>query len=275
MNSKPILAIFAGLSLLLPVMSFNAFAAFEPILKAPSVNNLIEPNQGYTPGAGLTATSIELDMIEQCTNSLQCDAIVYTGTTVVFTGMLTDDSGVPLPEMEVTIMGLLPTPELVVLTSATTDFDGIFTAEWMAKHHQVEPAFTDVTRKFLKENLEVLATYAGDERFAQSKSGKLSMTVEANTVHSFMNSDKNLYDEGDTVLIFIAFIDSNDEFIDPDNISVTWNNEPIELEKKKVGSYTITIENLAKRHQQVVLVPEKEGFNATTSFLTLIVDGLR
>ena len=89
------------------------------------------------------------------------------------------------------------------------------------------------------------------------------------------NSDKTLYNEGDTVTIFIAFIDSADNFIDPDSVFATLNNQRVELEKKKEGSYTLTITEVARKHQQLIVVPDTEGFNASTAYLTIIVGGLR
>ena len=255
MNSRHILAIFAGLSLILPLASFDAFAAFEADRRAP--------------------TMVSLDKIEQCINTMQCNAVVFTGETIKFTGMLTDQEGNPLPDKEVRITALVPTPELVVLTTGMTDLDGMFTAEWTAKLSKQESAFTDVTKEFQSEGLEVFAEFAGDKDFAFSKSSKLSMTVTVNSINTMVNSEKTLYSAGDTVLIFVAFIDSNDNFTDPDSISAMWNNQPIELEKKKEGSYTFTIENLEKKHQQIVIVPYKEGFNVSTAYLTIIVNGLR
>ncbi|MEM2759783.1 MAG: hypothetical protein QXU32_05855 [Nitrososphaerales archaeon] len=277
MHGKSVLAVFAGLLLFLPIVSIDALAVLEPSLRvsADSTTILVEPNQGYTPGAGKTPTIITLDQIEQCLNTMQCNAKVFTGDVIRFTGVLTDENDRPLPDREVRIIALIPTPELVVLTTATTDLDGSFTAEWVAKLSKQTSAFQDVTRQFQTESLEVFAEFLGDANLAPAKSSRLAMTVTVNTISTMVNSDKTLYREGDTVIIFVAFIDSNDNFIDPDEIRATWNNQPIQLEKKKEGSYTFTIENLQKRHQQVIVVPHKEGLNASTAYLTIIVAGLR
>jgi len=256
MNSKAIVAIFAGLSLVLPIMSFDAFAGHEQFKRG-------------------MATSISLDQIEQCANTMQCNAKIFTGETVQFSGMLTDSDGNPLADKEVSITALLPAPALVVLATAMTDDEGMFATEWTAQLLKEITAFQDVTKQVRSESLEIFAAFAGDEEMEPSKSNKLSVTVTVNSINTSVNSDKTLYSEGDSVLIFVAFIDSNDEFIDPDSIRATWNNEPIELEQKKTGSYTFTIENLTKRHQQIIIVPHTEGFNASTAFLTIIVDGLR
>jgi len=255
MNSKHMLAILAGLTLILPITQFNAFAAFPEDKRDP--------------------TSISLDLIEQCLNTMQCNAQVFTGTTIKFSGVLTDEDGNPLPDMPVNIVALIPTPELVVLTTAATNTDGMFEAEWVAKLSTQKTAFQDVTKQFRTESLTVFAEFPGSEEMAPSKSNKLAMSVTVNSIHTIANSDKTLYNEGDTVTIFIAFIDSTDNFIDPDRIFATVNNEPVELEKKKEGSYTLTITEVAKKHQQLIVVPDTEGFNASTAYLTIIVSGLR
>ncbi len=256
MNIKYVLGILIGLSLVLP-LQFNAFAAFESDKRDP--------------------TAISLDLIEQCLNTMQCNAQLYTGTTIKFTGTLTDEDGNPLPDMPVNIIALVPTPELVTLTSTTTNIDGMFEAEWVAKLSKQESAFTDVTKQFLSESLTVFAEFPGSEDMAPSKSNKLAMSVTVNTLHTVVNSDKTLYNEGDTVTIFIAFLDSGDNFVDPENILATLNNVDVvkSLEKKKEGSYVFTISAIEKKHQQLIVVPHIEGFNASTAYLTIIVSGLR
>ncbi len=254
MNTKYVLGILTGLSLVLP-LQFNAFAVFEPDRRDP--------------------TAISLDLIEQCLNSMQCNAQVFTGTTIKFTGMLTDDDGDPLPDMPINIVSLIPTPEIMTLTSATTDIDGMFEAEWVAKLSKQETAFTDVTKQFLSESATIYAEFPGSEDQAPSKSNKITMSITVNTLHTIVNSDKTLYNEGDTVTIFIAFLDSSDNFTDPENILSTMNNVHVELDKKAEGSYVLIIPSVEKKHQQLIVVPETEGFNSTTAFLTIIVGGLR
>lgn len=255
MNTKHGLAILLGLSLILPAMQFNAFAAFQKDMRNP--------------------TAISLDFVDQCINSLTCSAQVYTGTTIKFTGMLTDEEGIGLQDLPVNIVALIPSPELVVLTTAITDFDGKFEAEWMAKLSTQKTAFQDVTKQFQTESLTIFAEFPGDEKMAPSKSNKITMSITVNSINTIANSDKTLYNENDTVTIFVSFFDSADQFIDPDSIYATINNQPVELEKKKEGSYTLTITQIAKKHQQLIVVPNKEGFNLSTAYLTIIVSGLR
>jgi hypothetical protein len=254
MNPRHV-AVLLGLSLILPASQFNAFGAFEKDLRNP--------------------TAISLDLIEQCINTMTCSAQVYTGTTIKFTGVLTDEEGNTLQDKPVNIVALIPSPELVVLTSTTTDFDGIFEAEWVAKLSTQKTAFQDVTKQFQTESVTVFAEFPGDDELAPSRSNKITMSVTVNTVHTVANSDKTLYNENDSVIIFVSFYDSADQFIDPDSVYATLNNQPVELEKKKEGSYTLTITEIAKKHQQLIVVPSKEGFNLSTAYLTIIVSGLR
>jgi hypothetical protein len=191
--------------------------------------------------------------------------------------MLTDEDGDPLPDMTVNIVALIPTPEIVVLAETTTDIDGLFEVEWVAKLSKQESAFTDVTKQFLSESVTILAQFPGSEDMAPSKSNKITMSVTVNTLHTIVNSDKTLYNEGDTATIFIAFLDSSDNFVDPESILGTLNNVDVvkSFEKKKDGSYVFTISAIEKKHQQLIIVPETEGFNSTTAYLTIIVSGLR
>ncbi len=256
MSAKQVLAILSGLALILPVMQFNAFAV-------------------YPQGPYRAPTMISLDFIDQCINSMTCNAQIFTGATIKFTGTLTDSNGNSLPDKSVNIVALVPSPELVVLTTATTDVDGKFSAEWVAKLSTQTTAMQDVTKKFRAESDTVFAEFPGDDKMAPSKSNKIVMSVTVNTVHTTVNSDKTLYNANDTVTIFVAFVDSADKFIDPDGIYVTLNNNIVQLEKKKEGSYTYTITNIAKHHQQLVVVPRKEGWNTNAAYLTIIVSGLR
>ncbi len=256
MNAKHMLAILSGLALILPMMQQNTMAALPP---ADTRN--------------MSATS--LDLIEECLNTMTCNAKVYTGNTVKFTGTLTDDSGNPIPDAPVNILALVPKPAIVLLTNSTTNIDGVFEAEWTVKLSSQETAFQDVTRQFRTESVTAYAEFPGNDGYKPSRSNKLTMSVTVNTIHPIVNSDKTTYNEGDNVSIFIAFVDSADNFIDPESIFATVNNKDVELEKKKTGSYTLTLPNIPKQHTQLLIVPIQPGYNTDTAYLTIIVGGLR
>lgn len=242
---------------------------------ATKQTSAIEPNQGLDLSRGkLTPTSIALEM-SGCTNTMTCNAEWFVGDSVEFMGTLTNADGEPIEGAPITVYKLIPKPELVPLASGVTGIDGEFTLTWTAEFTPVEKASTDVTRKFLSETVSVFAQFAGDDTYAPSRSGKSTAVIKVNELKTFVNSDKNLYRQGDSVLVFLAFIDSHDNFVDPDSLRVVLNEKEVQAEKKKTGSYTLSIPALPKEHTQLLVIPKKEGYNINNGFLTIIVDGLK
>jgi hypothetical protein len=219
-------------------------------------------------------TILEFEMTG-CKNSLTCGAELLVGDEVQFTGVLTNANGDPLSEMPVTIYKFVPKPELIPIASGVTGIDGDFELSWIAEFTPIERAPTDVTRKFQTETVTIFAQFDGNEQYASSRSGKNTATIKVNEIKTFVNSDKNLYRQGDQALIFLAFIDSHDEFVDPDSLRVVLNDREVEVEQKQVGSYTLTLPSLPKEHTQLFVLPRKEGYNLNNGFLTIIVDGLK
>jgi len=209
-----------------------------------------------------------------CTNTMTCNATLLVGDEVTFSGVLTTDEGEPISGAEINIIKFIPKPELVVVASGVTGIDGDFQLSWTAEFTEKERAPDDVTRKMLTENVAIYADFAGDDQYASSRSAKNTAFIKANEITALVNSDKNLYRQGEPALVFIAFIDSNDNFVDPDELRVVLNDQEVEVEQKKTGSYTLTIPNLPKEHTQLFVLPKKAGYNIDNGFLTIIVDGL-
>ncbi len=218
-------------------------------------------------------TVLTLDM-NGCTNTLTCDANWLVGDQVTFKGVLTAEDGTAVPNAPINIIKFIPKPQLVVIASGVTGIDGDFQLTWTADITSVEKSMQDVTRKKLSENVAIYADFPGNDQFAPSRSAKNTAIIQANELKTLVNSDKNLYKQGDSALVFIAFIDSNDKFVDPDSIRVVVNDHEVQAEKKKTGSYTLTLPNLPKEHTQLLIQPKKEGYNLKTGFLTIIVEGL-
>lgn len=219
-------------------------------------------------------TVLSLEM-SGCTNSLTCNANLLVGEEVTFNGVLTTGEGEPVPGAEVNIIKFIPKPELVTIASGVTGIDGDFQLSWTARLTETEKAPQDVTRKMLSETVAIYADFAGNDQFAASRSAKNTANIQANEINTFVNSDKNLYRQGEPALVFLAFIDSNDNFVDPDSLRVVLNDQEVQVEKKKTGSYTLTIPSLPKEHIQLFVIPKKEGYNLENGFLTIIVDGLK
>ena len=213
--------------------------------------------------------------ISGCTNTKTCNAELFIGDTIEFMGTLTNSTSKPVAGAAITVYKLIPKPELVPLASGVTGIDGGFTLTWIAKFTPAEKASTDVTRKFLTETVSVFAQFDGDKNYAPSRSGMNTAIIKANELMTFVNSDKNLYRQGDSALVFLAFVDSHDNFVDPDSLRVVLNDKVVQAEKKKDGSYTLSIPALPKEHTQLLVIPKKEGYNINNGFLTIIVDGLK
>jgi len=219
-------------------------------------------------------TMLSLEM-SGCTNAMTCNATILVGDKVTFNGVLTTGEGEPVSGAEINIIKFIPKPELIVIASGVTGIDGDFQLSWTAKFTETEKAPQDVTRKMLSENVAIYADFAGNDQFAASRSAKNTAVVQANQIDTIVNSDKNLYKQGEPAIVFLAFIDSKDKFVDPDSLRVVLNDQEVKVEKKKTGSYTLTIPTLPKEHTQLFVVPKKTGYNIDNGFLTIIVDGLK
>ncbi|MFQ5970576.1 MAG: hypothetical protein ACE5J2_08810, partial [Nitrososphaerales archaeon] len=197
------------------------------------------------------------------------------GDEVTFNGVLTTEEGESIPEADINIIKFTPKPEQVVIASGVTGIDGDFELSWTAQLTETEKAPQDVTGKMLSETVVIYADFAGNDQFSASRSGKNTAVIQANEINTSVNSDKNLYTQGQSALVFLAFIDNKDNFVDPDSLRVVLNDQEVEVEKKKAGSYTLTIPSLPKEHMQLFVIPKKAGYNLENGFLTLIVDGLK
>lgn len=224
--------------------------------------------------AAKQSTSIEFEM-SGCTNSMTCNAEVFVGDTVQFTGSLTTGGGEPINGASITIYKFTAQPALIPIATGVTGIDGMFDLTWTAEFTPMEKAPQDVTRKFLTETVTIFAQFDGDDQFAPTRSAKSTAVIQVNEITTFVNSDKNMYNQGDTAIVFLAFIDSHDNFVDPDSLRVVLNEKEVEVEQKKTGSYTLTIPALPKEHTQLLVIPKKEGHNVSNGFITIIVDGLK
>ncbi len=242
------------------------------------LSTAVLPDASYAQQKRKVSGQLETDLEFQmsgCTNSMTCNADFFVGDLVEFKGMLTSIIGDPITGAEITVYQFTPKPEMIPIASGVTGLDGDIELSWTTQFTPRERAPNDVTRKYQTEIVTIFAVFEGDDQYAPSRSSKNTASIKANELHTFINSDKNLYRQGDSALIFLAFVDSHDEFVDPDSLRVILNDNEVEVEKKKTGSYTFTISALPKEHTQLIVIPNKEGYNLNNGFLTIIVDGLK
>ncbi|MEM2760027.1 MAG: hypothetical protein QXU32_10695 [Nitrososphaerales archaeon] len=198
---------------------------------------------------------------------------VRPGDRVTLTGTVMTADEEPLSNIPVNIYLLTSDPQLIVAASGVTGLEGTYEIVWEVKLIPRDRPLDDVTQKIHTQIASLFAQFEGDDRFASSKTSKSTVTIEVNSIKTFVNSDKKVYREGDTAIIFIGFVDSDDEFVDPDSINANFNLSSIvgKLEKKKEGSYTFVTPPLERGHNQVTVVPKKEGYNIEAEAVTITV----
>lgn len=226
----------------------------------------------------LTVTQLTVDPLPECINTLQCNATFLAGDIVTFTGILTDNSGTFVPDAKINIYRLTAT-SVQLLASAVTEPDGTFKTTWKAQFLDEKAAGETFSQK-INELSTIFARFEGDNKYASSQSGKIMITVKLKDMITLAATDKKLYAAGDSALIFVNFIEMDDrasnrygDFIDPESIRVTYDNEPVQLSQKKIGSYTFITPPLTVGHHQLMINPTNEGYNNRVGFVTVQVSG--
>lgn len=226
--------------------------------------------------AGLVSYNVPAVAAKQKATSVAIDEFptkVRPGDQVTLTGMLTTADGEPINQVPVNIYLLTSEPQLILAATGVTGIEGTFEVVWDVQLIPFERAHMDVTKSFDTQVVSLFAQFDGDENFASSKTGKTTVTIEVNSLKTFVSTDKKIYRNGETAVVFLAFVDSDDEFVDPDSMNANFNLQPVadQLEKKKVGSYTYITPPLHEIYNQFSLVPTKEGFNIQTEVITITV----
>ncbi|GEM_PF-992265 len=222
-------------------------------------------------------TQITLDPFSECKNMMQCNAQLFSGQEITFAGTLTDDRGTGIANGSVSIY-LLTATELKPLVSTATNQDGTFEVNWVAKFFDKKPV-GETFKQQVTEGFTVFAQFEGDSKYTESRSGKLVFTVSTKSMFTFVATDKIVYKQDTAALISINFIDGElkedgltlNDFIDPDSIRASYDNIPVELSKKKTGSYVFMTPPLKLGHHQLFINAEKDGHNNRVGFVTVHV----
>ncbi len=233
----------------------------------------------YVIGSTKTLTLLSLDELPECINAVQCDATFLAGDSVTFTGLLLDADENFIRDAKVNIYRV-EGMEMHLLTSAVTERDGTFKATWNATFMGKKFA-GETFKKQIDELSTVFARFEGDDKYATSQSNKMVMTVKVMDVTTHVATDKKVYQEGESALIFINFIETGTSgekirygnFVSPDTIRAAFDQEAVELSEKKEGSYTFVTPPLTIGHHQLVINPAKEGYNTSAGFITVQVSG--
>ena len=226
--------------------------------------------------AALVSYNVPVMAAKQKATSVTIDEFptkVRPGDQVTLTGMLTTADGEPINQEPVNIYILTSDPQLIVVATGVTGLEGTFEVVWDVQLTPIYKALVDVTKSFDTQVASLFAQFEGNENFAASKTRKTTVTIEVNSIKTFVTTDKKVYKVGETAVVFIGFVDSDDVFVDPDSMNANFNLDPIAdiLERKKVGSFTFITPPLQKGHNQVSVVPDKEGYNTQTEVVTITV----
>jgi len=226
--------------------------------------------------AALVSYNVPVMAAKQKATSVTIDEFptkVRPGDQVTLTGMLTTADGEPINQEPVNIYILTSDPQLIVVATGVTGLEGTFEVVWDVQLTPIYKALVDVTKSFDTQVASLFAQFEGNEFYAASKTGKTTVTIEVNSIKTFVTTDKKVYKVGETAVVFIGFVDSDDVFVDPDSMNANFNLDPIAdiLERKKVGSFTFITPPLQKGHNQVSVVPDKEGYNTQTEVVTITV----
>ena len=113
----------------------------------------------------------------------------------------------------------------------------------------------------------------GGDRLPYTNVVKNTDAIDVGSIRAIINTDKQVYREGERAMLFIGFVDANDKFINPDSMDVGFNILPFDrtLEKKKLGSYTYMTPPLTSNDHHITLVLQKEGHNIQTETVNIIV----
>lgn len=239
---------------------------------------------------GKARTQLTLDSLPGCTNSkpvgsgrASCTADVFVGDDVTLSGKLMTADGEDMPHKSIKIYAQIPAPEAVLLVSAVTGSDGSYEVTWNVKLPDFKQTYQETVKKDLSQTLSIFAVFEGDEELGYTKSNIQGVSIKAKDLITTISADKTEYGAGERAVIFIGFVEGDiaegkvlqGDFVDPTIIKAIFDNTPVELEKKKEGSYVFITPNLTKQHHQLFIMPEKEGFNANAAYYTIVVEGLR
>ena len=180
--------------------------------------------------------------------------VLHIGEKIVFTGNMMTRKGDMLPNMPVSIYALTPTPEQKLVGSAVTGIDGSYSVTWVVEPYDIKPALQETSKSQGSQTMSIFATFEGNDTFNPSKSGdrnccgNVPVNVKSWDLIVQMESDKTLYEQGDTATVFVNFIQGDRfggqidyrDFVAPDVIKATYDGKVVELQKKE-GIYTLDL----------------------------------
>ena len=138
----------------------------------------------------LVPTSLVLDQLPECTNSVQCNATLLVGHIVTFTGALTDNQGEFISDAQVNIYRFTAT-SMQLLASTITELDGTFNTSWTTQFLDKNRAGETFDQQ-ISEVLILFAKFESDNRYATAQSDKMMVTIKIKDMITVAATDKLL-----------------------------------------------------------------------------------
>lgn len=125
---------------------------------------------------------------------------------------------------------------------------------------------------FIQRNYRIVDFVSNDASNASPSLKKAEKPITG-SITIFVNPDNPFYRDNERALIYMAFVDEHDNFLDPDNISVILNlfKTGQAPEKKKVGTYTFVTPPLGKGNNQITIVAQKDAYNIEPAYINITV----
>lgn len=228
---------------------------------------LLSSSLGFNAASAATSTSLSL-------NSLSGFPVTQ-GETLVFSGRLIKSTTLTgVANATVNIVHQISFDNSRVLVSASTDADGSYSIPWVVDVEKVAPQTggsfgTDPTQGREKRfQVNVFAQFDGDNEFARSTSNAQSFEVRLNQIKVFVER-KTMYFAFESITIKIRTTNVDGNLIDPDKLTVLFDNAPVTFVRDSIGIYSFTISSLSPGSHSLKVVAEKKGHVTDEQLVTI------
>ncbi|MFQ5970648.1 MAG: hypothetical protein ACE5J2_09180 [Nitrososphaerales archaeon] len=218
-------------------------------------------------GAAAANTQITLDSL--------ADFPITQGETLVFTGQLVRSSTLQgISGATVNIVHQITFDEQNILLTGQTDTDGFFSIPWTVDVEKVIPqtggsfGTEDTQGRENRFQVKVFAQFNGDSEFARSTSNAQSFEVRLNSLKISIEK-KTEYFVFEKATIKIKIMDGNNNLVDPDKITVQFDNLAVTMLKEETGVYVFSVSSLAPGSHQLQVNVEKRGHTPDDDLVTI------
>ncbi len=206
---------------------------------------------------------------------LGTDFPVSEGTTIVFTGkLIRADNLQGIPDAGVKIVKQVSFGQERLLATGQTTAEGTFSIPWVVDIErlieQAGGSYGTQTSQGRENRFQVVvvARYAGDDTHAKAVSNAQSFEVMLNAL-AVKVAAQPLYLANESATLKVTIVDANGNPLDPDEMTVLFDNKPVTLTKQSAGTYTYSIASLSAGAHQFSVRVSKVGYTTDDEMLTI------